>query len=1155
MTNQHNLSPTDQPIVVGVGASAGGLEAFQQFLVGLPDDHGMVIVLIQHLDPEYNSLMPELVAAKTKSPVHSAKDKMSVDAGSIYLIPPGFDMEIKDGCLMLEKIATPRGVRRPIDRFFKSLAIDAGERAVAVVLSGTGSDGADGAREIKGLGGLVFVQDPEQAKYDGMPQSVLDRGCADVVSKAEEIIEVIRDYFNLRSSGKDDEPNEAQFLARIMRHVRYRTGHDFNDYKIGTMLRRVAVRMSVLGLAEHGDYLRYIAEHKEEADLLFHDLLINVTSFFRDTDHFEKLKTVVIPEIVEQCEEHGEVRIWIAGCSTGEEAYSVGMLFAEEVSRTDRNCRIIIFGTDIDQAALKQARAGHYPETITNAIPDAYLDRYFRSRNDGYEIGPELREMVRFSQHSMIKDPPFSKLDLVCCRNVLIYFNDKLQETAVKVFHYALREKGFLFIGPSENPKTVGEYFEEVEGRSRILQRRPGIAKALNLAGLTGSSLQTIAPSRDTPPNLPATTQVEQSLLELHSPPYFHVDRNDNIIFMSDNVTRFVQMRGGKMSNAINALIAPELESIVRRIMRIGAAVGSREEREYQGDLNGQPERLVLSADRLADGTVLVVIRDRLDIQRARAGGGNADEESNSYIQQLENELDEAKQAVRSTVEELETSNEELKSSNEEMMSMNEELQSANEELTTINDELQEKLRELAQSNADLRNYTASAEIATVFLDGDLNLRRFTPEAAQYFSFTESDIGRPFADLSSTLDQAKLIELCNQALSRDAPATHEFTNNSESKSLMCRIRSYSPDGPGGLGVVFTLQDVTEIRQALDSAQEMKALADQRANEVEQIYDNSPMAMGLIDENFRYVRLNEQLALLAGESLEDHLGSTIREVVPDAADEAEDVVRQVFETGQPIRGVRIEGATKSDPTNVHIWESDWVPHYQGGKIVAVAVTARDISDHVNMANNLRRIMQELEHRVKNMLANVGALVNQARREVTSNRDVYDKLTKRIQGLSKTHALLTAEKWSSANLRSIIAPETTAVYGEERVTLSGPEINVNSQATLSIGMTIHELATNAAKYGAFSTEVGHVSISWSRVNDASGDRLILEWKEEGGPTIQKPETIGFGSQLISSTVGGSLGGEVEYLWEPDGLQFVVRLNYEGVTSEDVIDAKNR
>ena len=468
------------------------------FLKGLPEDHGMVLVLVQHLDPDHVSLMPELVANKTKSPVHSVEDNMAVEPGHIYLIPPGYEMELRDGHLRLEEFKSPRGLRRPIDRFFRSLARECGESAVAVVLSGTGSDGADGAREVKGAGGLVFVQDPRQAKYDGMPQSVLDLSGADVMSKAEEIIEVVRDYYNLRTDAQYAQSDDDEFLGRIMRHVRFRTGHDFADYKKGTMLRRVAVRMSVLNISSPGGYLRYIAEHKEEADLLFRDLLINVTSFFRDREHFEALNGEVIPHIVETCEEHGEIRVWVAGCSTGEEAYSLAMLFAEEVERTKRASKVVVFATDIDEAALAKARTGVYSDSISEKVPANLLERYFRPRNDGYEVGPQLREMVRFSRHSFVKDPPFSKLDLVACRNVLIYFKENLQETAIKVFHYALVEDGFLFIGPSENPRTIPERFTEVVPHARIFRRRPGVAKALNLGAMSASTLSSNGPQDDT---------------------------------------------------------------------------------------------------------------------------------------------------------------------------------------------------------------------------------------------------------------------------------------------------------------------------------------------------------------------------------------------------------------------------------------------------------------------------------------------------------------------------------------------------------------------------------------------------------------------------------------------------------------------------------
>ena len=1107
----------------------------------------MVLVLIQHLDPDHNSLMPELLAAKTSSPVHSVTHNMKVERGGIYLLPPGFEMSIKDGHLMLEEFESPRGLRRPIDRFFRSLAQDCGENAVAVVLSGTGSDGADGAREVKGAGGLVFVQDPSEAKYDGMPQSVLDQGGADVVLKADEIIDVVRDYFNLRVGSNIGADNEEEFLARIMRHVRFRTGHDFVDYKKGTMLRRIAVRMSVLNMHAPGDYLKYIAEHKQEADFLFRDLLINVTSFFRDPSHFDTLNRQAIPEIVENCEEHGEIRVWVAGCSTGEEAYTLAILFAEEINRTQRNCKIVVFATDIDDTALTKARTGQYSDTIRDTVPAAFLDTYFRPRNEGYEVGPQLREIVRFSRHSFVKDPPFSKLDMVSCRNVLIYFKENLQDTAIKVFHYALVEKGYLFIGPSENPKPVDEFFSEVSNRGRIFMRRPGIARPLNLGALTGvlgSTASYAEPQKDYSENY---ADIEEALLQRHVPAHVHVDRNGEVIFTSPNATRFLRVRSGKMSNSINSMIAEELSSTIRRVCRLDGKTGSALEREFQGLIGSREERLVVQSERLSDGSVLIVIHDNLLLSEERPGANDAalQAHTDSYVKELEFELDQARRAVRTTVEELETSNEELKSSNEEMMSMNEELQSANEELTTINDELQEKLRELNQANNDLKNFTGSARIATVFLNDGLQLQNFTPEAEQYFSFTDIDIGRNMADLNSVIDQSLLLDLCQKVFEDQNEREFEFVTKDNGTFLAVRIMPYSPDGKSQRGVVFTLQDVTELRRAVDRATELQRLSEERMNEVEQIYRTSPMAMGLIDKELKYIRLNEQLALINNVPLENHIGVSISEIMPTVAEHTQKLVEQVFKTKQAVRGERLTGSIRSEPDRLKVWESDWVPYWLNEDVVAVSVNIRDITDQVATSESLHRVMRELEHRVKNMLANVTALINQSRRSVTTDKDVYEKLSRRIEGLASTHALLTSEHWSSASLRDVIIPETTKVYGEDRVQLSGPNIRVNSQTTLAVGMAIHELATNAAKYGAFSTETGRVKVKWSRINDANGDRLVLQWIEKGGPKVSIPKKQGFGSQLIMSTLQGTLGGTIESKWKPEGLEFVAELDFGEVS----------
>lgn len=1139
-------SEQDHTIVVGVGASAGGLEAFKSLLKGLPNQHDLVIILVQHLDPDHESLMPELVAAKTRTPVHSITDGMQIQRGHIYLMPPGHELEMDGDVMKLVAFSSPRGLRRPIDRFFTSLAVSHGENAVAVVLSGTGSDGANGAREVKGQGGLVFVQTPLEAQYDGMPQSVIQQNTADVVVGAAEMIDVVRDYFSLRSRTIESSDKEGGFLDRIMRHVKFRTGHDFSQYKEATMRRRVAVRMSVLNIQDPRDYLSYLVETKNEADILFQDLLINVTSFFRDPEHFETLKTEVIPDLVSETSEHGDLRVWVAGCSTGEEAYTLAILISEEISRVNKQMNVTIFGTDIDDKALATARLGRYPESISINMPEGILERYFRPSQDGYEVGPQLREMVRFSRHSFIKDPPFSRLDLVSCRNVLIYLKEPLQELTSRVFHYALRGGGYLFLGPSENPSALASYFVETSNRARIFRRRPGQAKPLSLGALSGAVMKRKAAEQERLGRQEAFTDVERVILDNFIPAYLHTDADNKLMYSSPNATRYLTLRPGKTTTNVFEVIAPELEPTFRRVSRSNTQIGTTSEFEFQGSINGQEERVIISTRRLNDGTILYVLDDNLKLLESRPGGTTElGSKQDTYLRQLEIELDEAKQAVRTTVEELETSNEELKSSNEEMMSMNEELQSANEELTTINDELQEKLRELNQVNIDLDNFVVSTRVPTVFLTSNLTLLRYTPETDQIFSFSEADLGRPLKDLSARIDQKRLLALCDQSISTQKELQEEFRSDDGTVIYRVRIMPFSPDGQKQRGVVFTFQDITPLREAIDEAVEARAAAEEQSHEVNQIYANSPLAMGLITPDMKYARLNQKLADINGVPLEGHVGKTIRQVIPNVADQTEDIVRKVVQTGEAITGERVTGHTINDPETIHEWESDWVPFRVNDEIAAVSVTVRDITDQVRTSDTLRDIMHELEHRVKNMLSNVKALVNRAARDATTDRSVFETLNKRIQGLSQTHSLLTAEAWSSAPIGQLFRLETVDVYGADRVTLSGPPVRVSSEATLSIGMAIHELATNAAKYGALSEPDGHVDISWTRIADARSDRLVIEWKETGGPEVTPPTQSGFGTRLVGLTIEGNLEGKVNNSWEPSGLKVVMEMDYEAIS----------
>ncbi|MEL6207546.1 MAG: chemotaxis protein CheB, partial [Pseudomonadota bacterium] len=701
------------PLIIGVGASAGGLEAFQTLLFHLPDQHELALVLVQHLDPDHESLLPELLSKRTRTPVHSISDGMDVEPGNIYLIPPGFSVTLEGTVLRLEKFDSPRGLRRPIDRFLVSLAQAAGPAATGIILSGTGSDGSVGVKAIKEAGGLVFVQDPKQAKYDGMPRSALATGAVDLVLPSSEMVDVVNDYYNRRSGIEPSIRNNAEFIERVAKHVRYRTGHDFSHYKEGTFLRRLAVRMSVLGIDEPATYLKELIDNKAEAGRLFRDLLINVTSFFRDPEAFEALKDSVVPRIVESREQDEEIRVWVAGCSTGQEAYSMAILFLEELSRVDGAPRLAIFGTDIDDEALRVARRGVYPNSISEEVPAEYLERYFRPTTGGYEVTSALRDVVRFSNQSIIKDPPFSKLDLLSCRNVTIYFDQVLQEVAVRVFHYALREGGYLFLGPSENPPILARYFSEFITGPRLFRRRAGQARPLNLPN---SGAPTISPSGQGEPLALDLHErsYEQALLSRHVPPYLVLNLNNEVIYASQGAARYLAVKPGATKTGVLHLIRSELEGVVRRLVNLSPDRGERSEREFQGELDGIPVRIVMVLERLEDDTTLLVMRDHMDLRDDRPGQIDSEEsEITDYVRDLEEQLDTARQTIRTTVEELETSNEELKSSNEEMMSMNEELQSANEELSTINEELQNKVAELNEANSDLSNFIRSTRIPT----------------------------------------------------------------------------------------------------------------------------------------------------------------------------------------------------------------------------------------------------------------------------------------------------------------------------------------------------------------------------------------------------------------------------------------------------------
>ncbi len=1135
------------PPIIGVGASAGGLEALKLLVTSLPDEHGLAIVIVQHLDPDHESLMSELLSKCTKSPVQTAQDGMQIKPGHVYLIPHGKDLTVKNGCLHTHDFQKPRGTRRPIDRFFESLADEAAINGAAIVMSGTGSDGAAGIRAIKEHSGLVFVQDPEEAKYDGMPRSALETGAYDLVLPAGEMITVLGEYFARMGGIEPSHLTDKEFIDRVAKHVRFRTGHDFSNYKPATLLRRIAVRMSVLGVAEPKDYLKLLIDSPDEAGRLFRDVLINVTSFFRDSETFEKVREEVIPSLFENRDADDEIRVWIAGCSTGQEAYTFGMLLLEEAERVKLRPPIAIFATDIDVEALNVGREGLYPNAISTEVPEELLAKYFKPTSKGFQVRAELRELVRFSNQSLIKDPPFSRIDLVSCRNLLIYFDDTLQDTAISVFHYALREGGFLLLGNSENPTQADRYFDTVLRHHRLLKRKPGPSTRVDLhaprgkvAGLASEDIGSGPRDTISPP--------ERELLKHFAPPYMVLNGGREVVYTSEDAAHFLEFRGGQTKLKITQVIHPALDAAIRRLLNQPLAEDGTNTVDFEGDFRGSPVRIDLSCSVMDGDGRMIVLRQYLTPSNGTGSLEIAPESSvdASYVKNLEDDLEEARETIRTTVEELETSNEELKSSNEEMMSMNEELQSANEELRTSNDELNGKIKEVRQANLDLSNFIHSTEIATVFLNRDMTLRNFTPEATKIFRFHQQDKGRDIADLGSTIPMESLVEDCQRVAETRTLIETEYTTRDDSRVYNARIVPYEASADmDDEGVVFTLVDVTELRQLAREALDQARIARHALAEVEQIYEASPQAMGLIGPDLKYLRVNRQLAELTGLDAATHIGMPVNDVLPDLRDQMSGPVQKVLDTKQPISNQRVMGKTLGSEGAERIFEADWFPVFDGDTTVGVGMNLRDITDREQMAFELRRVMQELQHRVKNMLANVQALISRARRDATADYGIFAALSRRVQALSQTHKLLTEKNWGAAKLLGVIGPELLDVYGTDRVTLRGPEIEINARSALSFGMTVHELATNAAKYGALSADDGHVTFSWVRQDDGENDDFIFVWKESGGPTPPENVAFGFGSQLIYSTIEGSLSGTVEFIWEPDGLRCVMTVPATALT----------
>ncbi len=835
--------------VVGLGASAGGLQPLREFLSQVPPQSGMVFLIEQHLDPAGKSLLVELLQRVSPIPVSGATEGQRIEPDHAYVVAPGQAVAMADGVIHLTTLPHSHGILDPIDRLFESLASEYGSRAVAVLFSGMGSDGTRGMRAVKDAGGRTFVQLPSSAQFDSMPSHAIVSGSADRVALPQEVPALITHAF---AQGSDASPLSGaralssltlppqplppadEALGIILALLRDDSGHDFSFYKTSTLERRIERRVDVHGLPGKTEYTAFLRANPQERALLFRELLIGVTGFFRDTPVWQALRDRTLPSLLADMPDGQRLRAWVVGCSTGEEAYSLAMVFREvlDAMPSHARCTLQIFATDLSPDAIDRARRGLFPAGIAGEMSAQRLERFFIAQDDGYRIDKRLRDTIIFAPHDVISDPPFTRLDLISCRNLLIYFKPSLQRALLPLFQYSLRPGGVLLLGNSE---TVGRFdgqFEPLDPKLRIYRRRSAARLTLlpnfpvrPLAGSTFVKESKVPDKQSLALNLQASA--DQLLLQNFSPPAVLVNERGDILYINGRTGHYLEPAAGKANWNIHVmargglrdpLSAALLQASARhQPVEIPGLVLNEDGQSHRFDVLVRP----LEEPRLLQGNVLVVFRPAPAAQRPRrrrSATTELQQELESELQQLRDQIQTLREDMRVSQEELQASNEELQSNNEELQSTNEEMtsskeemQSMNEELQAVNAELQTRVDELAIAQSDMRNLLNSIDIATLFLDGDLNVRRYTEQSRKIFSLREADIGRPISDLSSTLLYPDLQDDIREVL-RTLVFCEKSVSTTDGHWFTVRIMPYRALDDRIKGVVITFVDITTAKQ-------------------------------------------------------------------------------------------------------------------------------------------------------------------------------------------------------------------------------------------------------------------------------------------------------------------------------------------------------
>ncbi|MDJ0715840.1 MAG: chemotaxis protein CheB [Prochloraceae cyanobacterium] len=926
------LSPSEKDcnfFVVGIGASAGGLRALEEFFENMPTDSGAAFVVIQHLSPDFKSLMKELLERRTRMPIYRVTDGMMLESSSVYLIPPGKNLVVANKKLhLLEQEERNRhGPNFPIDIFLESLAKNYAERAIGVILSGTGSDGTNGLRAINEAGGLAMVQDPLTAEFDGMPRTAISTGVVDQIlspkNLASAIYQLVRSPIEAQPFSKSSNKLLDSFkLQRIASILAKHEQIDFSHYKTSTLSRRIHRRCLISGCNSLEDYVRLLETSSEERSTLRHDLLISVTKFFRDLQTWKFLETKVIPETIEQAKPGEELRFWVTACATGEEAYSLAILIDEAVEKLAKEVKVKIFATDIDKEALQKATQGIYSETIVNDVNAERLQRYFIRKDNSFQVIRRLREKLLFAPHDLTKDAGFTRMNLISCRNVLIYMQPELQQQVLRNLHFSLGTKGILFLGEAETLGDFEEEFRALNKKAKIFQKLRDTKLPLFVRGVEKISqkfLPISQPQEKQESRLePMLDEAFSSFLAEQKATCFLVDRQNKLFHVFNQSLEVLKFSTGRTTTDVTKLVVPALQlPLTTALHRAG-----RELRPvaYSGIKLNEDERAknvklkvtYHQTNKLAGDFFMVIIQEEDRSQTTDGEPFEADTEASHRIMELEYELQQNRENLQAVIEELETTNEEQQATNEELIASNEELQSTNEELHSVNEELytvnaeyQSKIEELTELNNDIDNLLRSTNIGVVFLDLQLKIRKFTPAATVAINLVQADIGRPLEHITHNLNCAEILKLLQGVIESQQPLEKEVQLAKNGKYLLMRVNPYLQEDGRLDGVVLTFVDIDEIKKVQQqlsetnealwrSKQKLRQVNEELERRVEDrtlalqeneqrlraILDNTTSLVYLKDINGRYQLVNPRLLELLGRSETEVLGKTDRDLFPE-----------------------------------------------------------------------------------------------------------------------------------------------------------------------------------------------------------------------------------------------------------------------------------